>query len=59
MGKLFNENYINIVKISSSNKPSSLGNCEVSAQGDAIVDEVISKYSAHSSVQKIKGNFSR
>ena len=30
--KRFNENYINIVKISSGNQPSSLGNCEDSAQ---------------------------
>ena len=55
---LFNENYINIVEISSGKKPSSLGNCERSAQDDATVDEIISKYSAHPSVQKIKREFS-
>ena len=56
--KLFNENYINIVGISSENKPSSLGNYKDSAQDDATVDKIISKYSAHPSVQKIKGEFS-
>ena len=49
----FNENYINIVDITSGNKPSSFGNCEDSARYDATVDEIISKYSAHPSVQKI------
>ena len=56
--ELFNENFINIVEISPGNKPSSLGNCEDSAQDDATVDEIISKYSAHPSVQKIKRGFS-
>ena len=55
--ELFNENYINIVEISSGNKPSSLGNCEDSAQDDATVDKIISKYSSHPSVQKIKREF--
>ena len=36
--ELFNENYINIVEISSGNKPSSLGNC------DTTVDKIISKF---------------
>ena len=53
--ELFNENYISIVEISFGNKPS-LRNCENSAQGNAIVDEIVSKYSAHLSVQKLKGN---
>ena len=44
--ELFNENYINIVEISSENKPSSLGNCEDSAQDDATVDKIISKCSS-------------
>ena len=48
----FNENYINIVEISSGNKPSSLGNCEDSTQDDATVDQIISKYSSHPKVQK-------
>ena len=56
--ELFNENYVNIVEISSGNKPSSLGNCEDSAQGDVTVDKIISKYSLHLSVQKIKREFS-
>ena len=43
--ELFNENYINIVDISSGSKPSSLGNCEDSAQDDATVDKIISKFS--------------
>ena len=54
----FNENYINIVEISSGNKPSSLGNCEDSTQDDATVDKIISKYSSHPKVQKIKREFS-
>ena len=56
--KVFNENYINIVEISSGNKPSSLGNCQDSAQDDATVDKILSKYSSHPSVQKIKREFS-
>ena len=56
--ELFNKNYINIVEISSGNKPSSLENCEDSAQDDATVDKIISKYSSHPSVQKIKREFS-
>ena len=56
--ELFNENYINIVEISSGNQPSSLGNCEDSAQDDATVDKIMSKYSSHPSVQKIKREFS-
>ena len=56
--ELFNENSINIVEISSGNQPSSLGNCEDSAQDDAAVDKIMSKYSSHPSVQKIKREFS-
>ena len=41
--ELFNENCINIVEISYENKPSSLGNCDDSAQDDATVDKIISK----------------
>ena len=57
--ELFNENFINIVEISSGNKLSFLGNCEDSAQDDATVDEIILKYSPHPSVQKIKRGFSQ
>ena len=56
--ELFNGNYISIVEISSGNKPSSIGSCEYSAQDDAIVDKVISKYNSHPNVQKIKRGFS-
>ena len=56
--ELFNENYINIAEISSGSKQSSFRNCEDSAQDDATVDKIISKYSAHPSVQKIKMEFS-
>ena len=54
----FTENYINIVVISSGNKPSSLGNCEDGSQHNATIDKIISKYSSHPSVQKIKKEFS-
>ena len=57
--ELFNENFINIVKISSGNKLSFLRHCEDSAKDDATVDEIISKYSPHPSVQKIKRGFSQ
>ena len=56
--ELFNENYINIVEISSGNKPSSLGNSEGNAQDDATVDKIISKYISHPSIQKTKREFS-
>ena len=56
--ELFNENYINVVEISSGKKSSSLGNCEDSAQDDATVDKIISQYSSHPSVLKIKREFS-
>ena len=56
--ELFNENYINIVDISSGKKSLSLGNCEDSAQNDAAVDKIISKYSSHPIVQTIKREFS-
>ena len=56
--EFFNENHINIVEISSGNKPSSFGNCEDSAQDDVTLDKIVSKYSAHPSVQKIKREFS-
>ena len=58
LSKLFNGNNINIVEIFSGNKPSSLGKCEDSAQDDATVDKIISKYSSHPSVPKLKMEFS-
>ena len=39
---LFTENCMNIVEISSGNKPSSLGNRKDSAQDDTTIDKVIS-----------------
>ena len=56
--ELFNENCINIAEISPGNKRSSLGNCEDCEQDDATLDKIISKYSSHPSVQKIKREFS-
>ena len=56
--ELFNENCINTAEISSANKPFSSVNCEDSAQDDATVDKIISKYNSHPSVQKIKKEFS-
>ena len=56
--ELFNENYVNIVEISSGINPSSLGNFEDSAQDGTTVDKIISKHSSHPSVQKIKREFS-
>ena len=50
---------IALVEISSESKPSSLGNCEDSTQDEVTVDKIISKYSAHPSVQKIKREFSQ
>ena len=58
LAELFNENNINIVEIFSGNKPSPLGKCEDSAQDDATVDKIISKYSSHPSVPKLKMEFS-
>ena len=57
--ELFIENYINIVwkQISSGKKPSSLENCEDIVQDDTTVDKIMSKYSSHPSVQKIKREF--
>ena len=53
----FDKNFINIVEISSGNKPSSLENCEDNEQDDAIVDKIIWKYSSHPSIQKLKTEF--
>ena len=55
--KLFNENYIHFVEISSRNKPSFIGDCEDSARDDTTIDKIISKYSLHPSVQKLKIKF--
>lgn len=47
---------MNVVEISSDNKPPSSGICEDNAQDNVTVDEIISKYKAHPSVQKYKKN---
>ena len=47
--EFFNENYRIIIEISPGDKPSTLRKCK-----DCAENQNISKYSAHSSVQKIK-----
>ena len=55
--ELFNQNYINIVENSSGKKPSSLGDCLNASQDELTVKEIISLYSNHPSIQKIKSLF--
>ena len=55
--ELFNQNYINIVENSSGKKPSSLGDCLNASQDELTVKEIISVYSNHPSIQKIKSVF--
>ena len=55
--ELFNQNYINIVKNSSGKKPSSLGDCLNASQDELTVKEILSVYSNHPSIQKIKSVF--
>ena len=55
--ELFNQNYINIVENSSGKKPSSLGDCLNASQDELTVKEIISVYSNHPSIQKIKSAF--
>ena len=52
--KLFNEHYINIVEKSSGKKPLSLGNFSDTSQDEMTVKEIISVYSSHPSIWKIK-----
>ena len=52
--ELFNEHYINIVEKSSRKKPLSLGNSSDASQDEMTVKEIISEYSNHPSIQKIK-----
>ena len=54
---LFNQTYINIVKNSSGKKPSSLGDCINISQDELTVKEIISVYSSHPSIQKIRSLF--
>ena len=55
--ELYNENYINIVENTSGTKPSSLGNCSNKSCDEMIVKEVISVYSSHPSIKRIKQFF--
>ena len=55
--QLFNQNYIKIVENSSGKKPSSLGDCLNASQDELTVKEIISVYSNHPSIQKIKSVF--
>ena len=55
--KLFNENYINIVEISSGNKPSSLGNCEDSARTMPLLTKSYLNTVLIQASKKLKGNF--
>ena len=50
--ELFNEHYINIAEKSSGTKPLSLGNSSDAAQDEITVNEIISVYSNHPSIQK-------
>ena len=55
--ELFNENYINIVKNTSGTKPSSLGNCSNKSCDEMTVKEIISVYSSHPNIKRIKQFF--
>ena len=50
----FNEHYINMVEKSSGKKPLSLGSSSDAPQDEMIVKEIISVYSNHPGIQKIK-----
>ena len=52
--ELFNGHYINIVEKSSGKKPLSLGNSSDASQDEMTVNEIISAYSNHPSIRKIK-----
>ena len=53
----FNENCINIVENTSGTKPSSLGNCLNKSSDELTVKEIISVYSSHPSIKRIKQFF--
>ena len=55
--ELFNPNYINIVENSSGKKSSLLGDCLNTSQDELTVKEIVSVYSNHPSIQKIKSVF--
>ena len=52
--ELFNQIHINIAENSSGKKPSSLGDGLNASQDELTVNEIISIYSNHPSIQKIK-----
>ena len=52
--ELLNEHYINMVEKSSGKKPLSLGSSSDAPQDEMIVKEIISVYSNHPGIQKIK-----
>ena len=52
--ELFNEHYINIVEKSPGKKPLSLRNSSDASQDEMTVKNIISGYSNHSSIRKIK-----
>ena len=52
--ELFNEYYVNIVQKSSGKKPLSLGNSSDAFLDEMTVKEIISVYSNHRSIRKIK-----
>ena len=54
--ELFNEHYINIVENSPGKKPLSLGNPSDVSQDEMAVKEIISVYSNHPSIRKIKNS---
>ena len=55
--ELFNENYINIFENTSGTKPSSLGNCSNKFCDEMTAKEIISIYSNHPSIKRIKQFF--
>ena len=52
--ELFNEHYVNIVETSSGKKPLSLGNSSDGSQDKTTFKEIVSVYSNHPSIRKIK-----
>ena len=53
----FNQNYINIKENSPGKKLSSLGDCLNASQDERTVKQIISVYSIHPSIQKIRSVF--
>ena len=52
--ELFNEHYVYKVEKSSGKKPLSLGNSSDASQNKMTVKEIVSVYSNHPSIRKIK-----